>query len=195
MPKPQLILDIGGVLVTNLSPRFWEELAAAAAVPQANLTSRFKKEIREAVWSGRLTEEAFWTWLGAQAPSVSTDDARELLASSLRPMPAMQRIPEWSRLADIHLLSNHRPEWITPVLRPVTAFLKSVTLSASIGRCKPGVEIYRYAASQPQGEKNLLFVDDQEKNLRQAAHLGWNTLLADSEGLWIDQVVPYLLGS
>jgi len=38
--------------------------------------------------------------------------------------------------------------------------------------------------------KNILFIDDQDKNFKEANNLGWNKLLSDEKGDWIKKVMP-----
>ncbi|MDG0812501.1 hypothetical protein [Cohnella rhizosphaerae] len=40
-----LVLDVGGVLATNYTPRFWESLAEDYKVPHASLM-QFRKDVR-----------------------------------------------------------------------------------------------------------------------------------------------------
>ncbi len=51
-------------------------------------------------------------------------------------------MPNWSQIADIHLLSNHRTEWLFPTMATISEFIKSVTISSAVGFCKPHREIY-----------------------------------------------------
>lgn len=187
MEKPQLILDIGGVLLTNLSP-FWVELASHANIPYEQMRSRYKLQMSEALWAGRVTENEFWTWLGREYATIDLDYAINRLQANLKPLPAFDLLPMWSEYADIHVLSNHRVEWITPALQPVIKHVKSLTISSEAGHFKPHPPIYEHAKRQLNGSRSVLFVDDQSKNLQYAAQLGWDTLLADEAGLWIDTV-------
>ncbi|MGD8189578.1 HAD family hydrolase [Brevibacillus ginsengisoli] len=191
MDRPQLILDVGGVLLTNLSP-FWEELAIHANVPYEQLRSRYKQEMSKALWSGSVTEKEFWIWLCRHFPSIDREHARSLLHKQLKPLPAMERLPDWSERSDIHILSNHRIEWITPALKPIAKYVKSFTVSSEVGYFKPHSAIYAQAQKRLNGRHFVLFVDDQKMNLRQAAQLGWKTLMADEAGKWIEDVTRML---
>jgi putative hydrolase of the HAD superfamily len=57
--KPELILDIGGVLATNFSHLFWQELSLISCIPCKDLME-FKKNIRDELWTGKITEKDFW---------------------------------------------------------------------------------------------------------------------------------------
>ncbi|WP_169083003.1 HAD-IA family hydrolase [Paenibacillus sp. PL91] len=192
MTKPQLVLDIGGVLATNLSPLFWELLAAEANVSEEVIYAVYKKQISERLWIGDLTEEQFWLWVKDYTPLLETKRARAFIDNSLQPLPALAKVAEWSEIADVHLLSNHLPGWVEPIVKPIKPYLKSITISSLAAVRKPHPDIYaRTAAYFPTGS-TALFVDDKSKNIKQAASLGWRTLLADEDGKWIPQVLPLL---
>ncbi|MCC3359397.1 HAD-IA family hydrolase [Bacillus sp. REN16] len=61
-----------------------------------------------------------------------------------------------------------------------------------MGYCKPQIDIYIRVNSFLDYNPNVLFVDDQEKNLIAARNLGWSTLLADEEGEWTKKVAERL---
>ena len=125
-------------------------------------------------------------------PVIDEGYAVTKLLSAIKPLPALQEIPFWSQYANIHLLSNHRIEWVEHIICPVQKYIKSVTVSGDVGFCKPQIDIYVKVNSYLANENRVLFVDDQEKNLIEARNLGWNTLLADEKGEWTKKVVQYL---
>jgi FMN phosphatase YigB (HAD superfamily) len=184
--KPQLVLDIAGVIASNLSPLFWRELELRSG--NGELKGRFDRDIRRRLWTGELREEQFWDWLGEQCPNIRPNEARKLLMQALKPLPAYERLQSWSRTADIHLVSNHCQEWLDPVLSGVQKYVQSVTISNQVGCCKPDLAIYRLVAERLESQSPILYVDDQEKNLQPAAALGWKTLLADPDQRWIVKV-------
>jgi len=125
---------------------------------------------------------------------LKADRARDALIRSLEPLPAAQRLRNWSRVADIHLLSNHCREWLNPHLAVIEPFIRSITISNQVGLCKPDIRIYELVQSHFDGNTRILYVDDQEKNLIPALELGWRTLLADREHHWLDRV-EFLMNS
>ena len=185
--KPDLVLDIAGVLATNLSPYFWNDLSLKFGVPYEKLI-QFKKDTREELWTGEITEQDFWLKLSSSFPSVETKYARSKLISVIKPLPGLKKIPIWSQHANIHLLSNHRIEWIQHILTGISPYIKSITISGEAGCCKPESDIY-LKVEQYLNKTQTLFVDDQEKNLKEASNLGWNTLLADKQGFWVEKVI------
>lgn len=185
--KPDLILDIAGVIATNFSPIFWEELSSKFEVSYDDLI-KFRKEVREELWTGKMKEVEFWARLIERFPTIKEGYAKNKLLSVIKPLPALEEIPRWSMYANIHLLSNHRKEWVEHIIRPVEDYIKSITISGDVGFCKPQVDIYLKINSRFNGKDNVLFVDDQQKNLIEAQNLGWNTILADDKGEWIKKV-------
>ncbi|PZD95807.1 haloacid dehalogenase [Paenibacillus sambharensis] len=189
--RPQLILDVGGVLAANLTD-FWTSAASAAGMSYNELRARYKQELRTSLWTGELSEAAFWEWLAEACPLLQTEQAQAALQNCLKPLPALALLPRWHRIADIHILSNHRAEWLRPWLSQYRSYLTSLTISSEAGCCKPDPALYRLAAVQLLPGRNTLYVDDAERNLLPAAALGWRTLLADPEGHWVNQVEDLL---
>ncbi|WJH32205.1 HAD-IA family hydrolase [Paenibacillus sp. CC-CFT747] len=173
-------------------PAFWEGLASAAGMAYGDLRERYQAQVREALWTGKMSEDAFWAWVEQCCPSLSRAQGRRLLQEALVPLPALGLLPEWSRYADLHILSNHRAEWLLPLLEPVKGHLAGVTVSSETGFRKPEPGIYERAARLLKPGFPILFVDDQERNLAEASRLGWETLLADENGAWMGQVGAWL---
>ncbi|WP_342774520.1 HAD-IA family hydrolase [Paenibacillus piri] len=186
---------MGGVLLTNLSLAFWRQAEDCGHVNGEELKERFRQDLREELWTGRIGEDRFWTWLAQCLPSLPTAQARELLAANLQPLPALEQLALWSARADIHLLSNHRAEWVRPVLAPYERYIATMTVSSEVGLCKPDARIFEHVRSRFGSETALvIYVDDQSKNLPPAAALGWQTVLADSAGSWAAAVTRLLVG-
>ncbi|WP_127530487.1 HAD family hydrolase [Paenibacillus kobensis] len=190
--RPQLVLDVGGVLLSNLTPAFWTEAIARGGADYAAVRSRYKTEIRDDLWSGAVTEQEFWNWIETNCPSVSPVAGQALLMDCLVPLPALEHLERWSRIADLHLLSNHRHEWLLPKLTNFMGLFRSVTVSSQAGCFKPNAAIYQIASESIGADSPILFVDDSAANLKQAERFKWSTLLADAEGNWIQQVEPLL---
>lgn len=184
--KPQLILDIGGVLATNLSPAFWQLSADAAGMDRASLYAAYRREIGAGLWRGAVNESEFWTWLERAAPGVDAERGLSFLRQSLTPLPALDRLPDWSQKADIHILSNHVEAWVLPLLEPIRSSLGKILVSSSIGWEKPHPELFRLASSHLPVDSPILFVDDSPHNLAQAELIGWEVLLADEAGQWVE---------
>ncbi|WP_308636397.1 HAD family hydrolase [Paenibacillus silvisoli] len=184
----QLVLDAGGVLIGNLSPGFWQGMIDREDAGIAELRAAFKQQIREDLWTGRVGEEAFWQWVSGMFPEIEFAAAKSRLTERLHVLPAFHRVQEWSAAADVHILSNHRHEWLAPALEPLRPYVASVTISSEAGCCKPGLPIYRLVQARLRRGERVLFVDDAERNLQPARDIGWETLLADRDGRWVGLV-------
>ncbi|SEO74804.1 HAD-IA family hydrolase [Paenibacillus sp. OV219] len=187
MSRLQVVLDAGGVIVTNL-PELWKEIAEHADLPIHELKECFNVQLRSKLWTGESDEEAFWQWMTSYYPGITTADGRAIMARHLRVLPAYHRIQAWSEFADIHVLSNHRHEWLMPLLVPIQPYLTSVTISSQAGSCKPSLPIYKLVQSKLRAQDPVVFVDDSERNLVSARELGWKTLLADEQGAWMGAI-------
>jgi hypothetical protein len=157
--RPQLMLDIGGVLFTNLSPRFWILVAQEAGVGHETLYRQYKGEISAKLWIGEISEDQFWGWLLAFSPKLDLLKAKQIFADCLIPLPALARLPQWGRIADVHLLSNHLLSWVAPLLQPVQASLSHILVSSEIGWKKPQRELFAHAAALLPPHCPVLFVD------------------------------------
>ncbi|RUT28010.1 hypothetical protein EJP77_18515 [Paenibacillus zeisoli] len=190
MNRPPLVLDVAGVLTTNLSPYYWDELGNICGLPPSYIKQQFRSEIRERLWTGQITEQEYYLWLKQKFLNSTANLLcdRSLLLKHLRMLPAASYFEIWSRQADIHLLSNHRTEWLDELLRPYNCYLTSMTISNSVGICKPDLAIYEHVQRHLDNESIVFYVDDQDRNLLPARELGWHTFRADPEGQWIDKL-------
>ncbi|MDI4646126.1 HAD-IA family hydrolase [Cohnella hashimotonis] len=189
--KKALVLDVGGVLATNYTPQFWEALSYDYDVSYEALM-QFRKDVRADLWTGAITETEFWERLSERFQTIGAADARERLVSEIRPMPALERLAEWRDRASLNILSNHRTEWIAPVLERIYPLADHVIVSAEVGCRKPEPEIYGRMDARLADFADILYVDDTKNNLPQGSALGWKTLLADDEGAWIVQTERWL---
>lgn len=184
--RPQLVFDVGGVLAANLDD-FWSEMAAASGLTLPVLRARYKAEIGAELWRGTVSEAQFWAWLRGVCPAVETAEAEALLRGVLVPLPALGRLQRWSERADIHILSNHVGAWIMPLFAGLEPVLCSVTVSSESGFEKPDLRLFEAAALHLRSSE-VCFVDDKAANLQAALQLGWDTLLADPEQTWIEEL-------
>jgi HAD superfamily hydrolase (TIGR01509 family) len=111
---------------------------------------------------------------------------RARLVAGLRPLPALARVRDWRRRVPVAVLSNHRSEWLLPVL--ARAGLGSedarILVSDRIGAVKPDPAAWDALLAPGIDPAGVLVVDDAEPNLRAAAARGMRTLPADPGGAW-----------
>jgi len=190
--RPQLVLDMAGVLIENFSAACWRELSERAETTFEEFAACFQ-EIRADLWTGKMTEERFWDWASLRYPVLERTRGREIVHRNLKPLPGFRNLERWGSLADIHVLSNHCQEWLAPLLPRLEPLTRSLTISNRTGYRKPDPRIYELAAERfGANAGETLYVDDQEKNLFPARELGWETLLADAAGEWMGRVDEWL---
>lgn len=189
MNKTQLVVDAGGVVISNFPASFWLELAAQAGVTADELQGFFHEELKEPLWTGKISEDEFWQRIRQRYPAVDIGQARTSFRSGLKLLPVAERLPDLGRRFDLHLLSNHRPEWLLDVLAPVTACFRTITISSQVGVRKPDLGIYEAVQAKLPSGARIIYVDDQERNLVPARKLGWETVLADENGTWVEDLI------
>lgn len=57
--KPQLVLDLAGVLVSNFSSTFWLQLSKGTEISFQDIREQFD-QIRKDLWTGKIKEDDFW---------------------------------------------------------------------------------------------------------------------------------------
>lgn len=178
------------MLLGRARPALLGEAAEALGVGVEALDAPFAA-LRRDLWSGAVDARGAWDRLaraaGADgAPCPWTEDAPP---ARLAVLPAADRVPRWAAGVGVAVLSNQRGGWVRPLLERagVLPHLAHVWISSETGRVKPDPEAFApLAALGPPGA--VLYVDDQERNLRAAAGAGARVLHADAEGRWAAEV-------
>lgn len=194
MSGKRLVLDAGGVLFDERFRPFLRELAVDNGVSPDEITALYNEHLRRRLWRGECTVDEFWLEVG-QALGTTLDrvSVEAELVKRLQPLKTLERLKCWATKADIWILSNHRHEWLRPLLRahagevPFTRLL----ISSEVGKMKPDEDIYSELFEDADG-LDILFVDDKQENLNTAARLGIPTLLADSDCRWHSIVDAWL---
>lgn len=187
-----LVLDAGGVLATNLSPGLWQQLSDIGQCEQQALYAAYKQEISDDLWRGACTEQQWWEWLSARGIRLSDEQRATLIAGQLRPLPALNKLKAWSVGCKLVIMSNHRSEWLLPLLEPLLSSLHAVHISDQAGLRKPDPLWFEQIDNTLERPADIVFVDDSLKNLQAAERYGWRTLLADEQGLWIKMIDEWL---
>jgi putative hydrolase of the HAD superfamily len=145
---------------------------------------------RDDYWGGRLPESAFWERLGVPVPS--DDDRPRILDLQPRIDPA--RVAGWGEVADIWIISNHRHEWLEPVLRSTGLgdVVDRVVISSIGGHVKPDPAAWAVLLADGTPVDDVLVVDDQARNLEAARSLGITAVPATGDDAWCDAVDRFL---
>lgn len=183
-----LLLDAGGVLLANNMTAVRKFTAVKAGVALTEVDD-FWESLRRPLWTGNRDEAELWVrWeerfgreIARQAPRLARESLRPLArARAALQLPARRRI-----------LSNHLSAWLLPALRSHQFLdrVEDVAVSDATGVCKPDREAFAMALERAEVTgAEVLFVDDQQRNLDAASRLGIRTLLADPVGAWVARV-------
>jgi FMN phosphatase YigB (HAD superfamily) len=191
-----LVVDIGDVLIDDAFPDLLARIARDSGGDAEVIAARYDA-LSPRLWRGRVPEQAFWQAMCESCRRPDVPGWRAHLDELLAPRPAIHRLGEWSRQVPIVALSNHRGEWIRPVLDrlDISRHFSALLISSELGCAKPDDEVFDRlldVVDSPPGR--LLFVDDRAENLDAAGHRGIETLWADPDGAWLDDVERRLGG-
>lgn len=145
---------------------------------------------RDEYWGGRVPERTFWDRLGVPVPG---DDARaRILDLRLRVDPA--RVAAWREVSDIWIISNHRHEWLAPVLAHtgLADVVDRVEISSIGGKVKPDPDAWAVLLADGTDPSQVLVVDDQARNIEAARSLGITAVTATGDLSWCDEVDRFL---
>ena len=190
-PFELLVLDAGGLLVSNQLLALFAELARAAGV-SVHRVHALHHQLRHRLWCGQINEPTFWsTMFESLGLAHDPDRWRARMGHLLGPGIPARTLERWSGHIPVWLLSNHRSEWLLPALERhgLTRHLERVVVSDIVGVAKPDPAIYELVEARAgHAPQRLLFVDDRPRNLRPARHRGWHTIRADRHGRWTGTV-------
>jgi putative hydrolase of the HAD superfamily len=193
-PERTLLLGACGVLVGDPMAPLFAAVGQTAGMQAEAVEAVFRERFRDALWSGQMDEAVFWKQLAADCDITPDPLAwREVLFDAMVPLPAAQHVVAWGRDARLVLLSNHRAEWLMPVLyrRMLASHFDRIDISSNTGLVKPDPWALHSALglSAPQ---SALYIDADTANLQVAATLGIITTLAEPDGVWMHEVEEWL---
>ncbi|MER7416694.1 HAD family hydrolase [Micromonospora peucetia] len=194
-PRPVLVLDVCGVLLAEPMAPLFRVVSQDAGKSSDQVEAIFCHYFRDALWSGRLDESAFWPAFAAACGLGQPSPAwRSVLRSAMTPLPAVSRLRNWSRGAQIRLLSNHRHEWLVPALQAagLHRLTHRIFISSQTGAVKPNPSAYVQVLEQASPGDCLLYVDDKEVNVEAFKSLGVDGIQADTSGSWTAAVDGWL---
>ncbi|MSO43891.1 MAG: HAD family hydrolase [Thermoleophilia bacterium] len=164
--------------------------ARAGADPDAVRRLLTDDVFRVAYWGGDLPEAAFWEAVGVPVPDERT--RRRVL--DLKPLIDPARVADWNARADVWVISNHRHEWLLPVLARtgLADAVDRVVVSSTSGRVKPDPAAWAVLMGDGVSPGDVFVVDDQVRNLDAARSLGMTAVLAVGDLSWADEVDGWL---
>jgi glucose-1-phosphatase len=168
-------------------PEFPSRAAAAVgADPDAVRALLTDDAFRRQYWSGDLPEHAFWHALAVPVPS---PDERAVILD-LAPLIDPARVASWREVADVWIISNHRHEWLLPVLAAwgFDAVVDRIEVSSLCGRVKPDPGAWEVLLEDGLPPARVAVVDDQAPNLDAARGLGITPIAATGDLGWADRL-------
>lgn len=167
----------------------YAQVEAAAGLEAGSLYAFYSKNLRSALWSGSSSEEAFFAAIAEYAGLANPGHWRQVLLEIMQPLPPIKNVGVWAEKIDLAILSNHRHEWLRPLLAqtgldqhvdPAQLFISSET-----GLVKPEAAAFELLTRLRDMPGEILYIDDQAINIKAARELGIEALQADPGGDWV----------
>lgn len=175
------------MLIDSLMPAFPHRAAShTGADPEVVRTLLTDDAFRRGYWSGALPEGVFWRELGLPVPSA----AARMDILDLGALVAPTRVSAWREVADVWVISNHRHEWLLPVLAAhgFDDVVDRIHVSSLGGRVKPDPGAWEVLLADGVTADRVAVVDDQEPNLAAARSLGMTAIAATGDLAWADHL-------
>lgn len=195
MKKHSLILDAGGVIIEDLSVSFWHILAAKSTLPALDTTklyAQYKLDVSEQLWTGKINEQQLLQFLETFGIVLTPAELNEIIKGCLLPLPAYEKVKVWSSKVPIYIMSNHVSSWLMPALAPLQPFITDFYISDAYKVKKPTGAWFEHITDRLQ-HTSIMFVDNTMHNIEAAKQVGWNTIYADADHKWIDEVESWLV--
>jgi len=184
MPIRTILLDVGGVLLTN----GWDRKLRALAVQQFSLDAQ-ETEIRhqllfEDFERGKITFKDYLKHLiFFKKRAFTLEDFQEFIFSAVKPYPEMLTLMAESKAQHSYklgILSNEGQELAIQRFQKFPFFKEHIDfyiVSGFVGFRKPDPRIYQLALNISQTTpQEILYIDDRATNLEPAKNLGIQTI-------------------
>ncbi len=184
-----VILACEGVLFPRPLERIWQGVAGASGRDRLDLLRAWEEEAGDLYLRGQLPEGFLWEWIAGET-GTDPDLWRETLWSSLYPLASANFLARLSDLAEIHLVSEIRAEWLRPIIRGegLLSVISSLSFASESGLRRPDL----YALPDVEGSE-VIVVDDYQ-DLRSVERLGYRPMIADRRMAWLQDLVLGLSG-
>lgn len=196
-----LILDVCNLLLHEPTAPLSGRMAIECDVSVDHVARVFRQRFRDELWSGSLAEDVFWSKFaeacGGRAGQRDIQLWREGVITSLRPLPTALRLPDWTRRAQVWLLTNLRHEWLDPVMERLgwLDLVDRVLISSRTGLIKPNFAAYAQLLAAAQPGDTLLYVGDKPAHVSACTQLGIDALRATARSRWTATVDRWLGGA
>ena len=189
-----LLLDIGGVIMTDPMGAFIDRLSQESKCPREELESFYRDVLYAPFWDGTISENAFWDKLLDRCGLPDQREAwRPWLLTAMTPLPAAGKLNHWRKTCELWMLSNHRSEWLRPLLNQyeLTEFFSRIFISDEVGLAKPDPALYALVKREAES-KRMLYVDDRAPFVQAGREAGIPAITADEDALWLKVVDSWI---
>lgn len=193
MQSKALILDAGGVLLSEPVPDTLQYATEGNGLSAEDCFAIYKENLYHDLWAGDLPAEEFWKKLAEDLEATrGPEEIEGFFLENLVLLPEAQRVPEWAKQSDLALLSNHLSAWLLPLLEKadILKHFSQVWVSEETGKVKPQKEAFEQTEEWREQYQSHLFVDDIRDNYIAAESSGMNALLAEAG--WSTEVDAWL---
>lgn len=196
--RPLVLLDAAGVLVFEDDARVLSCLSDAYRLDPNQVNDWLEGEAYDPWWTGRWQWPDFWAAFSDRFGVSVTDQERwQHEWSSLRPMHPLSLLGDWAQWADLWLVSDHRADWLLPVLGDQADIFQMIWISDQVGLTKKDPALFDLLSSYiPPGDRPIYYLDDRPHNLDLARRSipGLHTFRADPAGRWTSWLYRSLAG-
>lgn len=187
--RSRLVLDAGGVLLTEPIPELLYALSEQSTRSLADVTRFFDARLHDDLWAGRSAPAVFWTRLldycGLQPDQA--DHWERFFVARLVPNVDRATLRSWyDAVGEIVVLSNHVTPWLLPALDRAGSLdlISEVFVSDVSGHVKPDARAFAPVLDRLDDPSRALYVDDRAHNVAAARRVGIPAIVADPAGSW-----------
>lgn len=194
--RPVVVFDVGGVLYEDLIDALVRTLARKTRLPASEVRKAYlSRGLRDDLWKGLISTNVFWATMGHRLGTALSPEVwdRKCLEFQ-RPLFPASDLTSISELAGLAILTNHRAEWLIPVLQRdnLSALFDVIVISSEVGLAKPDARIYMNLLTKLEGYGRCIYVDDKPRNLEPARALGLDVALAKERGHLVTELRDWI---
>ena len=188
-----LVFDVGGVLALDAPRYFLSELAVRESLDVEDLVRMWKKNLGQLI-TGKISEDQFWLlFIDDLNLKIPQDELLVRFKKEIRLFLLLDKglLGYLRSLKDelnahcmepvkFAILSNNVKEWAKELERQADLgeLFEVIMYSCDEGLAKPDPSLFQKVCIKlDAGPSHIMFIDNREKNLRQAKEIGMHPIL------------------
>jgi HAD superfamily hydrolase (TIGR01509 family) len=187
-----VILDAQGVTFNAPIIFFLKKIALELNFSESYLVDKWHLKYRKLAWSGNIDDQQLANEL--TDGKMSPNEFFEQLEDHFELGPMAPYLEELSSIVPIYVLSNHRSNWLYQRLKRfnLDKYIKKVFVSEQTGHIKPDHESFKQILDDSCClPHQILFLDDQMKNINAANQLNINSIHVTPDSLRDDLIMYF----